>query len=349
MNIQEGPLREYSQRVFLACGATVDEAAMVTDHLVTSSLMGFDSHGVMRIPQYVNDVQQGEVVPGAPVKVNKESASTAVLDCGRNFGQVGAGRAVQAALEKARNADMATVATVRCGHVGRLGAYTELAAREGFLALAACNSGRGGHFVLPWGGREGRMATNPISFAIPCAPADPIVADFSTSEVPEGVVRVHKYRGQRLPEKWIVDASGNPSDDPNDFYGPPRGAILPFGGKKGYRGYALSLLVETLGGILSGHHIREDMRGNGFTIIVIRVDAFVAGEQYADLIGELREYVKSSPPCEGFDEVLLPGEGDFEKKKQRSRDGIPMDAATWEEILGAGKQLGVSWGAANRA
>jgi uncharacterized oxidoreductase len=173
------------------------------------------------------------------------------------------------------------------------------------------------------------------------------MADFSTCEVPEGVLHVYKNRGQRLPEKWIVDAAGRPTDDPNDFYGPPRGAILPFGGKKGYRGYALSLLVETLGGILSGRRITEDLRGNGFSIVAIRVGAFVAEEQYADLIGELREYVKSSPPGEGFDRVLLPGEGDFEKKKQRSRDGIPMDEKTWEEILRAGKRVGVSWDAAN--
>jgi uncharacterized oxidoreductase len=217
-----------------------------------------------------------------------------------------------------------------------------MAARAGLISLAFCNSPLHGHFVQPWGGREGRLATNPISFSFPQGSEDPIVADFSTAEVPEGVLRVYRNRGQRLPGQWVVDAEGRPSDDPNDFYGPPRGAIIPFGGTKGYRGYALSLVVEVMAGLLAGKHPTAAQLGNGFTLVVLNVTAFLADGEYSELIAELRDYMKSSPPAPGHEEVLLPGEGDFRKKRRRLEEGIPVDETTWNEIRTAAAGLGVT-------
>ena len=242
LNAEE--LMPFTQQVFEACGSPPPEAALVADHLVSSSLLGVDSHGVMRIPQYVRDVRGGTIQPGAPITVPKTDHATAVIDCGWNFGQVGATRAMEMAIDKARQYHAACVVTQRCGHAGRLGAYMEIAAREGFVALGVCNSPRHGHFVLPWGGRQARLATNPMSFAIPTKSGDPILADFSTAAAPEGKIRVFRDQRRRLPEGWIVDAQGKPSTNPADFYGPPMGAILPFGRETGYRGFALSLLVE---------------------------------------------------------------------------------------------------------
>jgi uncharacterized oxidoreductase len=181
-----------------------------------------------------------------------------------------------------------------------------------------------------------------MSFAFPVDSADPIVADFSTAEVPEGVLRVYRNRGQKLPGKWVVDAEGRPSDDPNDFYGPPRGAIIPFGGLKGYRGYALSLFVEVMAGLLAGTHPTVDQPGNGIAFVVLNVTAFLSNGDYSALITEMRDYMKSSPPAPGYEEVLLPGEADFRKKTQRLRDGIPVDERTWEDIRATGAALSVN-------
>lgn len=315
---------------------------MVSDHLVTANLMGFDSHGVIRIPEYLGYVREEMIQPGAPTTIVKETATTATVDCGWNFGQVGALRAMEIAIEKARQQNVSIVATIRCCHAGRIGTYTQMAAEKGFLAIALANSLHAGRWVLPWGGRKGRLATNPISFAVPCPGGEPILSDFSTAETAEGKIRLYRNRGDKVPPGWIVDAQGNPSCDPNDFYGPPRGAILPFGGDRGYRGYALSLLVDVLGGILADSTSLADRDGNGICFIVVDIEAFQNRERFGELIEDMKSFMKSSPPAEGFREVAMPGELDFRLKQQRLAAGIPLDDRTWDAIREAARGVGVS-------
>ncbi len=339
--ITQQPLLTFATEIFQACGAPANEACIVADHLVTASLMGYDTHGVIRIPQYVEDVGKGMIRPGAALSIEKETETTAVLDCGWNFGQIGGVNAIDLAIAKARRYHTATVVARRSNHAGRLGAYTQRAAENGLLAIGVCNSPRHGHFVIPWGGREGRLATNPVSFAAPNNSGPPILADFSTAEASEGAIRLRRNMSENLPDGWIVDAAGKESNDPNDFYGPPRGAILPFGGKRGYRGFALGLMVEILGGLLGGSSITAHQPGNGLAFVVIDVSAFVEPEQFAAMMHDLRDYIKSSPPAPGFDEVSLPGEPDFSRRERRMRDGIPIDDSTWQQICEAAGQVGV--------
>jgi uncharacterized oxidoreductase len=306
--------------------------------------MGYDSHGVIRICQYVADVRNGRTVPGAPVTLHHQTDTTAIVDCGWNFGQVGGYRALQCAMEKARTHNVSIVVTKRCGHAGRLGTYTQAAAEQGFIALGFCNSPPGdGHFVAPWGGREGRLSTNPMSFAVPCGAESPILGDFSTAQTPEGKLRLYLNQKKPLPAGWIVDAAGNPSIDAADFYGPPRGAILPFGGELGYRGFALGLLVETLGGLIAGTSSVQPLPGNGLCLIVINVEAFLPAAKFAALAHELRDYLKSCPPDENHHEITLPGELDFRVFQERSALGVPIDPRTWEQICECAATLGVVW------
>ena len=334
-------LSQFTQQIFSACGTPAVEAAIVAEHLVTSNLMGVESHGLMRIPQYVREIHEKAIQPSGPTKVVKETETTALVDCGWNFGQVGALRTMEVATAKAAKQHVAVVATQRCGHVGRLGSYTQHAAERGFFALGVCSSPRHGHFVLPWGGREGRLATNPISFAIPTDSDDPILADFSTAAAPEGKIRLYRDRGKSLPEGWIVDVLGMPSTNPSDFFGPPKGSILPFGGETGYRGFALSLLVEFLGGALAGREITVDQPGNDVAFIVIDIAAFGSKERFHQLVEQIRSYMKSSPPAKGFDEVLLPGEPEFRSLRTRRAQGIPIPDAEWENILRCAESVGV--------
>ncbi len=334
-------LLAFSSQVFEAAGAGPAEAAIVAEHLVLASLLGYDTHGVMRIPQYVEDVRKGVINPGASMGVDSEDGSTAVVDCGWNFGQVGGRYAIDIAVAKAREFRTATVVARHCNHAGRLGAYTARAAEQGFLAIAFCNSPIHGHFVAPWGGREGRLATNPISFSVPTGNERPIVADFSTAEASEGAIRLHRNQGRKLPDAWITNARGEATNDPNEFYGPPRGAILPFGGKRGYRGFALAMLVEIMGGLLGGSPISKQQPGNGLGFIVIDPSAFVPLEEFTLMVDELGEYIKSSETAPGFEGVFLPGELEFRTRQQRLRDGIPIDHNTWSQIVSAAASLGV--------
>jgi LDH2 family malate/lactate/ureidoglycolate dehydrogenase len=343
--VEANQLRRFTHEVFEACGAPADEAAIVADHLVTANLMGVDSHGIIRVAQYVEDIQEKAIVPGAAISVIKETETTAVVDGSWNFGLVVSQRAVDTAMEKARAHHVACVLTERCGHAGRLGTYTQRAAERGFICLAVCNSPRHGHFVPPWGGRKGRLSTNPIAYAVPTSGEFPIVSDFSTAAAPEGKIRLYREQGKELPEGWIIDAEGRPSKNPSDFYGPPLGGILPFGGVTGYRGYALSILVEILGSTLAGKDITIDRPGNDLAFIVIDVSAFIQRQQFYLLVNQLKEYLKSSPPVDGLDQVLLPGELEFRTLEIRRRKGIPIDDAVWEKTLACAQSLGISWGA----
>jgi len=331
--------------LFTAAGAGAYQTQLVVGSLIKSSLMGHDSHGVLRIPEYLAFVADGSIVVDAPLAVERTGPTTAVVDCGRGFGAVGAEKAIREGIEIARGQRTACVITRRCNHVGRLGAWVQLAADEGMLALATCNSPIHGHCVLPWGGREGRLATNPIAYAVPTG-ADPVVADFSTSIAPEGKIRFYRNERKTVPDGWIVDASGKPTNDPNAFYGPPRGGILPLGAGAGHKGFALGLLVEILGSALGGISSQDPERfGNGVCFFVVDPSTFCPLEQFRRLMDETVAYIKSSPPAPGFDEVLVPGELEFRTLRQRQKDGIPVDAATLQAMREHGARLGVNLGA----
>jgi hydroxycarboxylate dehydrogenase B len=327
--------------LFKAAGASAHEAQATVDSLITSSLMGHNSHGVIRIPEYLGFVADGSIVVDAPVTVERTGPGTAIVDCHRGFGAVGAEKAVREGIAIARAQRTACVITRRCNHVGRLGAWVQLAADEGMLALATCNSPLHGHDVLPWGGRDGRLGTNPIAYAVPTG-GDPVVADFSTSVAPEGKLRFYRNEGKSVPDGWILDAGGNTTNDPNAFYGPPRGGILPLGGAAGHKGFALGLLVEVLGSALAGiSTIEPHAFGNGVCFVVVDPSAFCPLDEFRRLMDETVAYIKSSRPAPGFEEVLVPGELEFRTLRQRQKAGIPVDATTLQAMREHGARLGV--------
>ncbi len=329
--------------LFTAAGAGRGEAQATVSSLITSSLMGHDSHGIIRIPEYLGFVSKGLIVPDAPLTVERTGPTTARVDCGRGFGPVGAEKAIHVGIEIAREQRTATVITRRCNHVGRLGAWVQIAADQGLIALATCNSPIYGHDVLPFGGRDGRLGTNPIAYAVPTG-GDPIVADFSTSVAPEGKIRFARNEGRAVPDGWIRDADGKPTNNPNAFYGPPRGGILPLGGGAGHKGFALSLLVEILGSALAGVGSQDkDVFGNGVCFIVIDPSAFCPLAEFRRLMDETVAYMKSSRPAPGCDEVLVPGELEFRTLRHRERDGIPVDDATLAALRDHAHRLGVEF------
>ncbi len=335
------PVSRLGIALFTAAGAGEHEAVATVESLVTSSLMGHGSHGVIRIPEYLGFVADGSIVVDAPFAVERTGPTTAVVDCHHGFGAVGAEKAVREGIAIAREQRTACVITRRCNHVGRLGAWVQLAADQGMLALSTCHSPIHGHQVLPWGGRDGRLGTNPIAYAVPTG-GDPVVADFATSVAPEGKIRFYRNEGKVVPDGWILDADGNATNDPNAFYGPPRGGILPLGGAAGHKGFALGLLVEILGSALAGIRSQDPrVFGNGVCFLVVDPSAFCPLDEFRRLMDETVAYIKSSRPAPGFEEVLVPGELEFRTLRQRQHDGIPVDAPTLEAMREHGARLGV--------
>jgi hydroxycarboxylate dehydrogenase B len=336
-------LRKIGITIFTACGAPPDEAASLVDHLVETSLMGLDSHGIMRYAQYVDGVLGGQIKPGAPVRIVKETPTTAVVDCGFNFGQVSASYMVRVVCEKAAQMNVACVVSENCNHVGRLGAYVQKIAENNLVGLAVSNSSKHGHWVVPFGGREGRLATNPLAFGVPTSGPHPMVFDMSTAMIAEGKIRSLMYQGKTVPEGFIQDAAGNPVTDPKAFYGPPKGTILPLGSPHhGYKGFGLSLMAEILGGVLGGNSTAKDQAYiNGLCMIALNPEAFAGVDVFTALMGELADYMQGTPPAPGFTEIVMPGELDFRMYEKRSQEGIPVDEDVWNLIVASAQKVGI--------
>jgi hydroxycarboxylate dehydrogenase B len=329
-----------------ALGCPADEALIVAEALPRANVAGHDSHGLIRVEQYAKLVRTGDIVPGAPTTVVREAACTALLDGGWNFGPVVARRALEVAIRKAREYGTGTVSVRNSNHLGRLGEYALMAAAEGMLCIGAVNNHGRGNLVAPFGGSDGRLSTNPITFACP-GPERPILVDITTSVVAEGKVRLVKNAGKRVPEGWIIDNQGHPSTDPDDLYTDPRGAILPFGGAVGHKGFALGVMVDILSGALSGagcSYSSTCRLGNAMFFSVTDIEKFVPLDEFLEQVGVLDRHVKASPPAPGFQEVLMPGEPELRQEELRRREGIRIDEETWRQFVECAGGLGVEVG-----
>ncbi len=335
-------LRLVGLAIFRALGASREEAAIVVNELIEASLMGIDSHGVMRYIQYAEEIWSGQIKPGAAVKIVRQTPSTAIVDCGFNFGAVSAQRMIPIVCGKAAQNGIGCVVSRNSNHVGRLGSWVERIASYNMLGLAVVNVSKSRHAVAPFGGREARLGTNAIAWAAPTT-GRPIVFDASTAMISEGRLRLHAQTGEPVPAGRIIDADGNPTTDAGAFYGPPPGAILPFGMPLGHKGYGLALLVEVLGACLAGAQVSEEMaQRNGLCLIAINPDAFIGRDRFRALVDDLKAHVTSSAPAPGHSEVLMPGDIEQRTRARRLVEGIPLSVETWQRILAVAKRAGAT-------
>lgn len=330
-------------RILEGAGVRPEDADIVATELKDANLVGHDSHGVIRLMQYVDYIESGYIKPGGPFECVAEGPSFAVFDGNFNFGQVSTALALEAGIKKVREAGTATVMIRNCNHVGRLGSYSQKAALAGIASMMAVNApGPGG--VAPFGGIERRLGTNPISMSAPWG-AGAIVLDMTTSASAEGKLRVAFQKGETVPEGWIIDAEGRPSTDPAVFYADPPGALLPLGGPLGFKGFGLSVMIDVFGGILSGSGVcRDDLpRGaNGVWMYLVDVAQFLPRDEYDPLVEKYVGYIKSSRKTPGVTEILMPGEIELRRQQERSREGVAVPSETWRQISELAQRLGVS-------
>jgi hydroxycarboxylate dehydrogenase B len=316
-------------------GTPPDDARVVMDHLVAASAMGLHSHGVMRIPQYLDEIKSGVINPAARPEIVKTAASRLNVDGQRGFGQVVGMLMVEALVPVARATGIAMINGRHLGHTGRIGAYPEALAKAGLVGLAVCNGAPSGHWVAPFGGRDGRISTNPIAMGWPVEGAAPIVADFSTAAAPEGVIRVLRDRKTPAPEGYLHDAEGRPTTDPNVLYAVPKGAIQPLGGALGYRGTALALFVEVLTTMLNGDGVIDTSRkGTDMTFVAIAPQS-----GFAALTRELSDHIRASPPLDPQRPVMMPG--DRENAEAQATTELRVDAPTWDALAKAARRAGI--------
>ena len=337
MEVQLKPevARQLVRDVLAAYGATPGNSALVADHLVDADCSGLPSHGLIRVPQYVEEILAGEIDPAATPTVVQDGPGRSHVEGSRCFGQVACMAAVEHAARLASAGGPALVTLRDIGHAGRIGAYAETLGARGFLALLFCSGPRSGHRVAPFNGREGRLATNPIAFAIPTG-GTPIVGDFSTAAAPEGRIRHLRNIGDAAPPETLLDASGAESRDANVLYADPPGTIMPLGGfRLGHRGFALGLLVEAFATLLAGDESVDPARiGNNVAFVVIGVEP-----EFAERASHLASYVLSAAPRDKY-EVILPGALEQQRRARATR--IVVDAAVWQAILELAGSRGIS-------
>lgn len=330
------------QGIYRAVGVPDDAAATVARHQIRANLVGHDSHGVIRTAGYVTLIEKGDIVPDAAIEIVQESPSSAVVDAHWGLGFVATERAVDLACDKAEAQGVGAVTVRRQGHIGRLGAYTARAAERGMIALITADSGRGPKAVAPFGGREARLGTNPLSIAIPSAEQGPVVLDMATSTVAGGKVKLAASRGQQLPAGWIVDKHGAPSTDPAAYA--DGGALLPLGADQGHKGYGLSFVIEVLSGLLTGIGFGvypDGIHNDGVFLSVFSVERFRPLDAFQAEVSEFIAYLKDTPTATGFDEIYYPGEIEARNATAREQDGIAIEDRTWQELTRLADRLGV--------
>lgn len=339
-------LLDFSRRLFEAAGLSTTDAAIVASSLVDANLCGHDSHGIIRVPQYVNFVRDGKLFAHVPLTIVKETPAMLVADANWGLGQVQAYRVLEMLGAKARQVGIASGAIRQCGHIGRLGEYAEWAAKRGMALFASVNSHGSGQRVAPPGGTQGRISTNPLCFGAP-TPGAPLVLDFSTSACAEGKVRVAFQKGEPVPEGWIQDASGRPTTDPGALYSDPPGSLLPFGGTQAYKGFGLGLMLDVLvGGLSGGDCTRPDRpmlgRANCVVFVLWDVEMFGGSEHFLSAVGGLTEYVRSTPRAPGVAEIQLPGDPERRAREKRMAEGVPVSDGTWKLLTTLAEELKVA-------
>lgn len=337
-------LKTFVGDLFARAGCGNEEAAVIADHLVEANLAGHDSHGVIRTPIYLQWMNQQKVFAGKSLEIVIDSGPLIVVDAGLGFGQWTGRQAVAIGVERCRQHGVSVVALRNSAHLGRIGTWAELAAAEGLVSLHFVNTSGLGMFVVPSGGRDARLSVNPVCVGIPIAGREPIILDIAAAATAEGKLKVARNKGVPVPDNTIVDADGKPTNDANDFYGPaggrPVGAILPFGGHKGY---GLGLVAEILAGALTGGGCSapgKTLLEQGMLSIYLDPNRLCSPGPLFDEIRRYVDFVKSSRPTTPGGEVLVPGEIEDRNRAAR-RNGLELDDATWTQIVDAAASVGV--------
>jgi len=343
---QADTLETFSRNLFTNAGVPAGEAATVSHSLVDANLCGHDSHGVMRVPQYIGFVRDGKLKIGVPLTKMNETPAMFAGDANWGLGQVQAYRLLGILLPKVKALGVAAGTMKQCGHIGRLGEYAEWAAAHGLAFMATVNSHGCGKRVAPPGGTEGRISTNPLCLGAP-TPDQPLVLDIGTSSVAEGKVRVYFQKGDPVPDGWVIDHEGKPTTNPATLYTEPRGTILPFGGPQAYKGFGLGLLLDVwAGGLSGGECSRKEapMPGHANTVVFTLFDPqfFGGQEHFLKEAGTLSNFVRSTPTAPGVQSITLPGDPERNSKKTRQASGIPISDGTWSLLVKMAEELNVA-------
>ena len=355
MKIEAGALQDFVRDIFVGAGCSDAEGGRIAKSLVSANLVGHDSHGVVRVPRYVNSKLDGIVNGDVDVDVLVDTPVIAVVDGKFGYGQTVAPQAVEIGIAKCKANGLSLVALRNAGHIGRIGDFAEMAAAQGLVSVHFVNV-PGSVLVAPFGGIDRRISTAPFCVGVPRPDGDTIILDFATSVVAEGKVLVASQGGKALPDNALVGPDGAMSGDPRQLYGPfdrddyePKGgrdyrqgegAIRAFGDHKGS---GLAIMCELLGGSLTGAGATEvrPRVTNGMLSFYIDPKVLDPSDFFSQDVTRYIDYLKSSKPTKAGGEVLIPGEPEARSRVERMKNGIDISDDTWAAIVAIAGKVGV--------
>lgn len=333
-------LKDFAARVFVACDVPSDDAALWADLLVWANLRGVDSHGVLRIPRYIQTLGNGNINARPNITVDRRAGAIAVIDCDNAPGPVAMSRAMEEAIARAREVHVGWCIARNVTHSGAIGYYAQIAAKVGMAGMVMIASRP---MMAYHGGRTAALSTNPLAIAVPGGDHPPLVLDMASSAVSMGKVLEARDAGEAIPDGWALDAGGHMTNDPNQA-----AILMPLGGAKGS---GLSLMMECLVSIMGANPLIEQIlrpggdpsgfRQNGLAI-AIDIAAFIGLDEYGKQVDDLAAALKALPRADGVDEIYAPGERGDAVLAEREKHGIPLPQGTWDRLAEAAGKLGVA-------
>ena len=337
-------LHRFTRDAFRHVGMSEGDAETGADVLATTDAWGVFTHGTKSLAGYLRRLKAGGLRAQGKPRIVAEGGGWATVDGDSSLGMVASVFAMQTAIAKARQQGIAYVGVRNSCHFGAAGYYTWLAAREGLIGIAMANDIPS---VAAPGSRGAITGSNPLAYAVPAGKRRPMLLDISTATVAGGKVYAAKARGEPIPGNWIIDATGKPTADPSGF--PHVGALLPMAGHKGY---GLSLLIETLSGILSGAAVTWGVRSwahddatlhtlHGAAFLAIDVKCILPAEEFASKVEALIDEIHNSPRADGVERLLVPGELEWERHDRAMTEGIPLPIDAVESLKIAAELTGL--------
>lgn len=339
-------LKNFCKQAYMKADVPQDEAEIVADLLVRSDLRGIETHGVTRLPIYIQRLKKGFVRAHCQLTIVKEKGPTAFLEAHGSMGHIAAYRGMEKAIQKAEENGIGFVSVKDSGHFGVAGLFPMMALKKDFIGYIVSNSAP---MMFPWGGKERIIGNNPLAYAFPADQYLPVVLDFSLSVVSSGKLILCRKKGEKIPLGWAVDKEGVPTEDPYEGY-EGGGSLAPVGGHKGY---GLVLAHEMLTAVLTGGKWTKNIKslyeedpsriqGTCHSFMALDPDCFIGREEFKKNVDRYIKSIKESAKAKGAQEILVPGEPEYRTETQFLQDGIPLAPNTVKEITTLGKSLGLS-------
>ncbi len=345
MYFSQNVLQDYATALLTAGGYNTSESENTAHSLVLSNRKGHDSHGIIRVPEYIKGLQTGHINSNVDLMIIKDSAAGCVADAQNGLGQIQMPRLIDILLEKLKNSAVVCGAVRNCGHTGRIGEWTEIISAEGFASMLTVNDNGALAFTAPPGGKEGRTSTNPMAFAMPLPNGKIFALDFATSASAIGKIRLAHLEGKTCPEGVIQDSDGFPTIDPSVMFNNPRGSLLPMGGEQGYKGFGLSMMIDCLTAGLSGGFSPPAPKGERDTsnaVLTIWNPDFFAGLSHIETETEKYcDHVRQTMPINPAHPVRIAGDRSSAEMKKREKEGIPIDKGTLDLLARYAEKNGV--------